>query len=186
MNQDINEAVKVLRNGGVILYPTDTVWGIGCDASNEKAVERIYQIKKRSDSKSMLVLADSPAMVQYYVNDMPDVAWELIESTSTPLTIIYDNAKNFAKNLLADDGSIGIRVANDKFIKALLSRFRAPIVSTSANISGEPTPQNFMEISDEIKNSVDYIVKHKQDDLTKSLPSRIIKLKHNGEFIIIR
>jgi L-threonylcarbamoyladenylate synthase len=186
MNDDINNAIKVLRNGGVILYPTDTVWGLGCNASDEKAVERIYKIKQRADTKSMLVLVDKPSMIDYYVDNMPDIAWDLIELTEEPLTIIYDKAKNFAKNLIAQDGSIGIRVGKDEFVQKLISRFRAPIVSTSANVSGEKTPQNFAEISQEIIDSVDYVVKYRQDDYSKRKPSKIIKLKENGEFVILR
>ncbi len=186
MKEDIKQALKILREGGVILYPTDTVWGLGCDASNEKAVKRIYEIKQRTDSKSMLVLVENPAMISYYVSNMPDVAWDLIEVADSPLTIIYDNAKNFAKNLIAEDGSIGIRVSNEDFTKKLIRQFRAPIVSTSANISGKPTPANFDEISEEIINQVDYVVKYRQEDYTKAKPSKIIKLKSNGEINIIR
>ena len=150
-----------MRAGGVILYPTDTVWGIGCDATNPEAVKRVYEIKRREDSKSMLVLVDSDAKVDLYVKEVPAVAWDLIELSTKPLTIIYDGAKNLAENLLASDGSIGIRVTAEEFSKQLCFRFRKAIVSTSANISGEPTPKSFSEISEEIKNSVDYIVSYR-------------------------
>ncbi len=186
MINDIKETLEVLKNGGVILYPTDTIWGLGCDATNEKAVERIYKIKQRSDQKSMLVLLDNSAKIPSYVNRMPDIAWDLIELSERPLTIIYSDAKNLAQNLIAEDGSIGIRISNDEFNRNLLQRFKKPLVSTSANISGESTPQNFDEISQEIIDSVDYVVKWKQDDFTKAQPSSIIKLGLGGEIQIIR
>ena len=147
-----------MQKGGVILYPTDTVWGIGCDATNEEAVKRVYEIKQRSDSKAMLVLVDSPVKVDFYVQDVPSVAWDLIELTTKPLTVIYDGARNLAPNLLAEDGSVGIRVTNEEFSKQLCFRFRKAIVSTSANISGQPGAANFTEISEEVKSAVDYIV----------------------------
>lgn len=186
MKEDIVKAVEVLMQGGIILYPTDTIWGLGCDATNEKAVERIYQIKKRSDQKCMLILLDNTAKIPAYVNQMPDLAWDLIELSTKPLTIIYSDAKNLAKNLIADDGSIGIRISNDEFNQKLIQRFKKPIVSTSANISGVPSPQTFDEISQQIIDSVDYVVKWKQDDISKTKPSSIIKLGNNGEVKIIR
>jgi L-threonylcarbamoyladenylate synthase len=146
MQEDIKKACEVMNRGGVILYPTDTIWGIGCDATNEEAVKRVYEIKQRSDSKSMLILLDNPAKLQVYVKDVPDIAWDLIELTDKPLTIIYDGAKNLATNLLAEDGSIGIRITNEGFSKELCRQFRKPIVSTSANISGNPSPASFREI----------------------------------------
>lgn len=186
MHNDIKKALDTLRNGGIILYPTDTIWGLGCDASNKEAVQKIYNIKKREDSKSMLILANSPNMVQFYVNEIPDVAWNIMEETDKPITIIFDEAKNIANNLIAEDGSIGIRVTNEEFTKKLIERFRMPIVSTSANISGENAPTIFDEISDEIKQQVDYVVEYRQDDLKKNTSSSIIKIKNNGEFTIIR
>ena len=186
MEEDIKKALEVLKNGGIILYPTDTIWGLGCDATNEKAVEKIYQIKKRSDQKSMLVLLENPAKIPSYVNEMPDITWDLIELSDKPLTIIYSEAKNLAQNLIADDGSIGIRISSDDFNQKLIQRFRKPIVSTSANVSGEPSPQNFDEISQEIINSVDYVVTWRQDDYTKAKPSSIIKLGKGNEIQIIR
>ena len=186
MTEDIKKALEVLKNGGIILYPTDTIWGIGCDATNENAVQRIYQIKKRADSKSMLVLMENPALLDRYVDEVPEVAWDLIDIATTPLTVIYPGAKNLAKNLVADDGSIGIRFTKEAFTTQLLKRFRRPLVSTSANISGEKSPAVFAEISDEIKNQVDYIVEYRQNDNAPAQPSSIIKLGTGGQIEIIR
>ncbi|NLO02429.1 MAG: threonylcarbamoyl-AMP synthase, partial [Bacteroidales bacterium] len=158
MIEDLNKALEVLRKGGVILYPTDTVWGIGCDATNQEAVERIYAIKERDDSKSMLVLMENPALLERYVNNVPDIAWDLVEISATPLTVIYPEAKNLAPNLISKDGSIGIRFTKEEFTTRLLQKFRKPVVSTSANISSEKTPSSFDEISEKIKAAVDYIV----------------------------
>ena len=173
MKEDLNVAIEALANGGVILYPTDTVWGLGCDATNEAAVKKVYEIKKRVDNKAMLVLVDSPVKVDFYVDDVPEIAWDLIEVADKPLTIIYPDAKNLASNLIGEDKSIGIRITNEQFSKQLCQKFRKAIVSTSANVSGEKTPLNFSEISEEIKSSVDYIVKYRQDDLSKPQPSGI-------------
>ena len=151
--EDLKRACEVMQKGGVILYPTDTIWGIGCDATNPEAVKRVYDIKKRADSKAMLVLVDSTVKVNFYVSDVPAVAWDLIEFTTKPLTIIYDGARNLAENLLAEDGSVGIRVTAEEFSKQLCFRFRKAIVSTSANISGQPSPANFSEISEEVKQT---------------------------------
>ncbi len=186
MHDDIKKALEVLKNGGVVLYPTDTIWGIGCDATNPEAVKRIYQIKKREDSKSMLVLMENPALLDRYVEEVPEVAWDLIEITTTPLTVIYSGAKNLAKNLIAEDGSIGIRFTKEAFTSQLLQRLRRPLVSTSANISGEKSPAFFDEISDEIKDAVDYIVEFRQDDTTAAQPSSIIKLGPGGQIDILR
>ena len=186
MMDEIKKIVEVLQAGGIILYPTDTVWGIGCDATNAEAVQKIYQLKQRSDSKSMLLLTDSMAKVQAYVADVPDVVWDLVECADKPLTIIYPEGRNVATNLLASDGSIGIRITNEAFSKQLCMRFKKPIVSTSANISGEPTPAFFAEISDAIKNGVDYVVQARQDDNEKKSPSSIIKFEKNGTFVLLR
>ena len=175
-----------MQAGGIILYPTDTIWGIGCDATNEEAVRRVYELKRRIDNKAVLVFTDSTAKLNMYVSEVPDIAWDLIEVTDTPLTIIYSQAKNLASNLLGEDGSIGIRVTNEEFSRKLCERFRKPIVSTSANISGEPSPANFQEISEEIKKGVDYIVNYRQEDMSKAKPSHIIKLGNGGVFQIIR
>jgi len=186
MQDDLKKAVEVLRSGGVILYPTDTVWGIGCDATNENAVKRIFEIKKRADAKAMLVLIDSESKLPGYVDEVPEIAWELIELTEKPLTIIYPQAKNLAANLIANDKSIGIRVTTEKFSKMLCSQFRKPIVSTSANVSGKPTPANFSQILDEIKSAVDFVVTYRQNDLSEPKPSSIIKLEKGNIFKIIR
>ena len=186
MIEDIKKACEVMQAGGIILYPTDTIWGIGCDATNEEAVRRVYELKRRIDNKAVLVLTDSSAKLNMYVSEVPDIAWDLIEVTDTPLTIIYSQAKNLASNLLGEDGSIGIRVTNEEFSRKLCERFRKPIVSTSANISGEPSPANFQEISEEIKKGVDYIVNYRQEDMSKAKPSHIIKLGNGGIFQIIR
>src|ERR1035437_10017283 len=183
---DIAKAVEILRSGGIILYPTDTIWGIGCDATNTTAVKHIYEIKKRQDTKSMVVIMENLNLLTSYIVEVPEIAWELIEVAAAPLTIIYPRAKNLAHNLLAADGSIGIRITNEAFTQQLIQRFRKPIVSTSANISGQKSPQNFAEISDEIKQSVDYIVGFRQDDRSKSNPSGIIKLGIGGQVEIIR
>ena len=186
MNNDIKKALEVLRKGGTILYPTDTIWGIGCDATNPDAVKKIYEIKQRSDSKSMLVLLDTAAYLSYYVDEVPEVANDLIALSDKPLTIIYSGAKNLASNLIAADGSIGIRVVSDEFCQKLISQFKKPLVSTSANISEKPAPANFYDIDEAIINAVDYVVEWRQNDTTKSSPSGIIKLGANGEVQIIR
>jgi L-threonylcarbamoyladenylate synthase len=186
MHQEIKKTLDILYSGGIILYPTDTIWGIGCDAANEEAVQKIYKIKQREDSKSMLILIDDALRIPSYIDEMPEIAWDLIELSEKPLTIIYPAAKNLAKKLIAEDGSIGIRVSQDKFTQELIRRFKRPIVSTSANISGQPAPAFFDEISEEIKSAVDYVVKHRQDDTTQSAPSGIIKLGVNGEIQVIR
>lgn len=185
-SQDINKCLEVLNNGGVILYPTDTIWGLGCDATNEKAVERIYQIKKRSSQKGMLVLLDNENKIPSYVSEMPEIARDLIELSEKPLTIIYSGARQLAKNLVAQDGSIGIRISLDDFNQKLIRQFKKPLVSTSANFSGESAPQNFNEIDEEILHAVDYVVKWRQNNLTKVPPSSIIKLGQGGEIKIIR
>ena len=186
MIEDIKAALEVLQKGGVILYPTDTIWGIGCDACNEEAVKKVFDIKNRIDSKSMLVLMENASLIDRYVMDVPDIAFDLIELTDKPLTIIFDGAKSLAKNLIADDGSVGIRITTEKFSCELIRRFKRPIVSTSANLSGKPSPASFNEIDQEIIDAVDYVVKFRQDDTQKSVPSSIIKLGRGGEIKIIR
>ena len=175
-----------MRQGGVILYPTDTVWGIGCDATNPEAVKRVYEIKRREDSKALICLVDSDARLARYVRKVADVVWDMIEMATKPLTIIYEHPSGLAPNLLAEDGSVGIRVTREEFSKELCYRFQKPIVSTSANISGEPTPKTFDEISDEIKQAVDYVVRYNQRCKEKHEPSNIVRVKENGEFTIIR
>lgn len=186
MQNDIKQALEVLQKGGVILYPTDTIWGIGCDATNEAAVKRVYEIKKRADSKSMLVLMENVNLLERYMQEVPEIAYSLIEVTDKPMTIIYPAAKNLAPNLLAEDGSVGIRITTERFTQTLIQRFRRPIVSTSANISGEASPAIFAEVSEEIKKAVDYVVGYRQDDVAPARPSSIIKLGVGGEIKIIR
>ena len=186
MEDDLKKACEVLRKGGVILYPTDTIWGLGCDATNEEAVKRIYEIKQRSDTKSMLTLLDSANQLDRYVNDLPEIAFELIEVANKPLTIIYSGAKNLAKNLIAPDGSIGIRITKEDFSQKLCKKFGKPIVSTSANFSGEASPSNFSEINKEIFRLVDYTVNYRSNEMQKSKPSSIIRLEKNGVIKIIR
>ena len=186
IREEIRKACEVLQKGGVILYPTDTVWGIGCDATNEEAVKRVYEIKRRADSKAMLVLVDSDVKVDFYVKDVPEVAWDLIQYATKPLTVIYDDARNLAPNLIGEDGSVGIRVTSEEFSKQLCFRFRKAIVSTSANISGQPAPASFSEIQDEIKQAVDYIVEYRQDEPAGAKPSSILKLGKGGVIKIIR
>lgn len=184
--EDIKTAVQTLRKGGLILYPTDTIWGIGCDASNEDAVRRIFQLKQREDSKAMICLVDSANRMQRYLRQVPDVAWDLVEFAEKPLTLILDGAVNLAPSLIAEDGSVGIRVTRENISHELCYRYERAIVSTSANISGAPSPFCFAEISDEIKNGVDYIMLSRQNDLSKAKPSQIIKLGIDGQIQIIR
>ncbi len=186
MDKEIQNALNILRIGGIILYPTDTIWGLGCDATNEEAVNRIYALKKRADSKSMIILLDNEAKLPSYVRQVPDQAWDLIEYSEKPLTIIYSEAKNLAKNVIAEDGSVGIRVTRDEFCRKLIEKFRKPIVSTSANISGENSPSGFSQIAEEIKAGVDYVVALRQEEKKNPPASTIIKLGVKGEFKIIR
>lgn len=186
MIEDLKKACEVLQSGGIILYPTDTIWGIGCDATNEAAVRRVYELKHRTDNKAMLVLLDSAAKLDSYITEVPDIAWSLIEVADKPLTLIYPGARNLAPNLLGEDGSVGIRITQENFSHQLCERFRKPLVSTSANLSGEPAPATFDEISEEIKQHVDYIVQYRQDDHTPAQPSNIIKLGLGGLVQVIR
>lgn len=186
MMDEVKKAVEVLRQGGVILYPTDTIWGLGCDATNETAVKKVYDIKRRAETKSMLVLIDSPAKLQAYVSEIPDMVWELIELTTKPLTIIYPGARNLASNLINDDNTIGIRVTEEAFSKKLCEMFRKPVVSTSANISGEKSPALFAHISKEIISQVDYVVNYRRDEDQPAKASSIIKLGVKNEIQIIR
>lgn len=183
---DVRNAVEVLRKGGVILYPTDTVWGIGCDATNAEAVKRVYEIKRRDDSKALICLVDSDARLQRYVRNVPDVAWQLIDAVVKPTTIILDNAVNLAPNLIANDGSIGIRITKEPFSHELCFRFQKALVSTSANISGEPAAQNYGDISEEILNAVDYVCYSRRQEHKPHTPSSIIKLTADGEVTVIR
>lgn len=197
--EDIQAALRVLREGGIIVYPTDTVWGLGCDATNAEAVARLYALKEREDSKSMLVLLDSPAKLNYYVKDVPEAAWQLLEATNNdemsaalndgmvkPLTIIYPGARNMAANLIAEDGSVGIRITHEPFSKALCEQLRHPLVSTSANISGHPTARFYHEIEQAVLDRADYVCRFRREDDVPCEPSSIIKVNADGTFVIIR
>ena len=188
--EDIRNAVETMRKGGVILYPTDTVWGIGCDATNEEAVKRVYEIKQRDDSKALICLVDSDARMQRYFRHVPDVAWQLVDSLkegdAKPTTLILDGAVNLAENLIAEDGSVGIRITNEPFSKDLCYRFQKAIVSTSANISGEPAAQNYCDIDPRILEAVDYVCWSRRQEHKPHTPSSIIRLRENGEVEIVR
>lgn len=183
---DIKASLKVLNTGGIILYPTDTIWGIGCDATNFNAIKRIFELKKREEKKSMIILVDDKKMINDYVLNPSENILSYIFSTNKATTAIFKNAFNLPSNLINEDGSVAIRIVRDPFCLELIHGLRKPLVSTSANISGESSPQNFSEVSDKIKNGVDYIVQHRQNDLAKSQPSSIIKLNEKGEIEFIR
>ena len=185
MIEDVKKCVAILRSGGTILYPTDTIWGIGCDASNEEAVQKIFAIKNRPSSKSMIILVANPDQVSFYA-DVPEVTRDLVEFSEGPLTIIYPKARGIARSLIAEDGSIAIRVVKDEFCRMLINTIRKPLVSTSANLSGEPAPEYFDAISDEIKSSVDYVVNLRQHETRPAAPSRIMKIDMDGTIQIIR
>ena len=184
--EDIRRAVEVMRQGGVILYPTDTVWGIGCDATNEAAVRRVYDIKQRDDSKALICLVDSVARLQRYVRNVPDVAWQIIDCIDKPTTLILDGAVNLAPNLIADDGSIGIRITQEPFSRELCFRFQKALVSTSANISGEPAAQNYADIDPRLLEAVDYVCWSRRQEHKPHQPSSIIRLRQDGQVEIIR
>lgn len=184
-NADIENSLSVLQAGGLILYPTDTIWGIGCDATNESAVRRIYELKKRPESKSMIVLlADQRDLLQYVAN--PDLAvFDYLDAAIKPTTVIYDGAIGLADNLVNQDGSIAIRIVQETFCKHLIKRFRKPVVSTSANISNEPAPRTFADIPDTIKQQVDYVVHYRQQDPTIAAPSAVVRWER-GQVTVIR
>ncbi len=186
MREAILKAIEVMNAGGVILYPTDTVWGLGCDATNSAAVKKIYQIKRREDSKSMLCLCDAIGRVDYYFDRVPEIAWDLWEVADKPLTLILPRARNVAKELIAADGTMGMRITHEEISQALCARMKRPVVSTSANISGEPTARCFADISDEIKQAVDYIVPLRQNETENPAPSGIIKVDDGGLIKVIR
>lgn len=183
---DIKKAIEVMRKGGIILYPTDTVWGIGCDATNAEAVAKVYALKRRDDSKALICLVDSDNRLQRYVRNVPDVAWQLIEAVEKPTTLILDGAVNLAPNLISEDGSIGIRITKEPFSHELCYRFQKAIVSTSANVSGEPAAQNYRDISQEILDGVDYVCESRRQEHKPHTPSSIIKLSADGEVKVIR
>lgn len=185
--EEAHRAAEVVRRGGVILYPTDTVWGIGCDASNEKAVERVFQIKHRPDHKAMIVMLGDAALLDRYVEEVPEVALELLEVADRPTTIVYDGARSLAPALLGDDGSVGIRITSEPFSRLLCRKAKRPLVSTSANVSGQPAARCFAEIPDEILKAVDYVVGVRRDELAgQARPSSVIRLRSNGEVKILR
>lgn len=184
--QDIANAVEVLKKGGVILYPTDTIWGIGCDATRPEAVRRIYEIKRRSDSKALIVLTDSVHQLERYVADVPEIAYSLIDVAVKPMTIVYDKGINLAPELLAGDGSVAVRITSEAVSAGLCRALRRPLVSTSANISGCPSAPSFSDISDEIKSAVDYVMESRRDEVIEALPSSVIKLGSDGTVSIIR
>ena len=186
LKDDINNALEVIKNGGIILYPTDTIWGLGCDATNESAVEKIIKLKGSAESKSMIILLDTENKLDSYVSEVPEIAYDLIEYAENPLTIVFSGAKNLAQNVINQDKSVGIRIVRHPFCEQLIQRFRKPIVSTSANLSGHPSPKNFAEVSEEILNGVDYVVSFGQDDLKENKPSTIMKLEADGRFAFIR
>ena len=184
--EDIKNAVEVMRKGGVILYPTDTVWGIGCDATNEEAVAKVYKIKQRDDSKALICLVDSDARLQRYVRNVPNVAWDIFDLATKPTTIILDGAVNLAPNLIPEDGSIAMRITHEEFSKELCYRFQKPIVSTSANISGQPAAMNYQDITPELLDAVDYVCYSRRQEKKPHTPSSIIKLTESGEITILR
>ena len=183
---DIREAVRVMQSGGVILYPTDTIWGIGCDACNEDAVRRVFEIKRRAEAKSVISLVDSEVKVEFYVRSVPDVAWQLWECSDEPLTLVLDGARNLASGVIASDGSVALRVTREAFSRHLCMRMKRAVVSTSANIAGEPAPRCFSEISPEILQAVDYVCLSRRDEAPRQTPSHIIKIGPSGEVKIIR
>ena len=184
--EDIEKAAQTVKEGGVILYPTDTIWGIGCDARNPEAVQKIFDIKKRDDSKSLIVLVSSENMLLRYVKDIPEISWDILAYSERPTTIIYDSPIGVARNVLATDGSLGIRIVKDDFCRRLIERIRTPLVSTSANLSGEPSPAFFAEISPEIRQGVDYTVQYRQEDTTPAEASVVIKLTNDSRIKILR
>ncbi|HXA01280.1 MAG TPA: L-threonylcarbamoyladenylate synthase [Cytophagaceae bacterium] len=186
MQSEINKAIEILKNGGVILYPTDTVWGLGCDASDASAIKKIFEIKKRPDHKAMIVLISEIGQLYDYVQKIPEIAWDLVDFAEEPLTVIYPQGKNVAPELLGEDGSIAVRLVRDEFCRKLISKFRKAIVSTSANLSGDPAPAGFAQINSAILSHVDYVVNWRQQKVSGSKPSTIIKLELNGEIKFIR
>lgn len=186
LKDEVNKALEILKSGGIILYPTDTVWGIGCDATNETAVKKIAALKGRAESKSLIILLENANRLDSYVSEVPEIAYDLIEYAENPLTIIFSGAKNLAESVINSDGSVGIRIVRHPFCEQLIQRFRKPIVSTSANLSGESTPKTFAQINDKILNKVDYVVDVEQYETEEKKPSTIMKLEADGRFSFIR
>jgi L-threonylcarbamoyladenylate synthase len=185
-DEDIKESLSALKRGGIILYPTDTIWGLGCDATNSSAVDRIFRIKSRADSKSLVILVSSESMLERYTTDIPGIAYELATVSESPLTIIYPGGRNLAPGVCSEDGSVGIRICREEFCNELITRFRKPVVSTSANLSGKPSPMHYDEIDRVILDSVDYVVRYRQDDHHKYRPSPVIKVGRDSTVTIIR
>jgi len=183
---EVSKALKVLQDGGIILYPTDTIWGVGCDATNTDAVKKIYTLKQRDETKSMIILLDTENKLESYVKDVSPLAYDLIEFAENPLTLVMPGAKNISSALISSDGSIGIRVSKHPFCRQLIQMLRKPLVSTSANISGKPFPQYFSQIAPEIINGVDYVVDIDRDDMEIKTPSTIMRLDPDGQFKFIR
>jgi L-threonylcarbamoyladenylate synthase len=184
--EDLRQSLYVLIKGGIILYPTDTIWGLGCDATNQEAVEKIFKIKKRRESKSLIILVNGFTMLERYVKKIPDIAYEILDASDKPMTIIYPEGKNLAPAVYGEDGSVGARICGDDFCNELITRFRKPVVSTSANYSESPSPSDFSGIENEIIRAADYVVKYRQTDLNKNTPSSVIKVDDNGVIKIIR
>jgi L-threonylcarbamoyladenylate synthase len=185
-NEDIKKSLETLRSGGLLLYPTDTIWGLGCDATSSSAIEKIFKIKSRPESRSLIILVNGEPMLERYVREVPESAFQIIEISDKPMTIIYPGGKNLAPGICSEDGSVGIRICNDPFCNELISRFRKPVVSTSANLSGKPSPAYFGDIEKEILNAADYIVKYRQNDRQKQTASPVIKIDKNGVLQILR
>lgn len=185
MQEEINKAIAILEKGGLLLYPTDTVWGIGCDATNKDAVQKVYDLKQREDSKALICMVGNDAMLERHIDNVPDLAYDIIDLSTKPTTIIYDNPKGIAKNLIAVDNTLAVRVATDKFCQYLINKFKKPMVSTSANISGQPSPNSFKDISKAILTGVDYVVNLHQDK-KNGPPSAIIKLSNDSIVKVIR
>jgi L-threonylcarbamoyladenylate synthase len=186
LKQEVAKALKVLQEGGTILYPTDTIWGIGCDATNTEAVEKIYRLKQRNEAKSMIILLDTENKLESYISEVNPLAYELIEYAENPLTLVMPGAKNVSPALIAGDGSLGIRISKHPFCQQLIQRLRKPLVSTSANISGKPSPQYFAQVAPEIIDGVDYVVDIDQQDMEIKTPSTIMRLAPNGSFEFLR
>jgi L-threonylcarbamoyladenylate synthase len=186
MNTEVNKTLEVLNDGGIILYPTDTIWGIGCDATNAAAIKKIYQLKQRDDAKSLIVLlAEAKDIFQYVANPHPDII-HIITAFERPTTVIYEQAIGLPGNLVNADGTIAIRITKDPFCKMLIKRLKSPLVSTSANISGMPSPASFLDVSEAVKSGVDYIVKHRMEEASNITPSQILRIKEDGSFDYIR
>ena len=186
MDEQVRKTGAIILIGGTILYPTDTIWGLGCDATNREAVKKLYQIKERPNKKSMLVLMNGPSMLSKYLDDIPESAMDIIIAAKRPTTIIYQNAKNFAPDLLGEDGSIGIRITSDPFCRKLIEITGKPIVSTSANISDSKSPSSFGDIENSIREKVDYVVEWRQNEITTATPSAILKLNSQGGVTVLR